>query len=482
MARPKPQTQPPPHSFEAEQSVLGAILVRPEVMDRVYDLIKAEDFYRSSHSQIYQAMVDLFDEDKPIDLVTVNERLKNRGQLVEVGGPVFLAGLSEQCGFATNAEYYAGIVREKADLRRFQSLGLLLSRACISGNGAEAGVLAEIRDLERRTTRNRAVQLTTGTELLAQDTATPPEIIGAGLLPQGGGAFLTGDAGIGKSLLTVEIGVRLTHGLPLWGLPVNEAVNVLVVQSENPDYSMRFRLQRILSGLGLSEAPRLFLAPADLRLNLNNPQGRKTLGGLIEKAEAKLTILDPLISYHTTPENDNVAFRNLLDSLTEISRPLGAALLLVHHHGRPQDGETRYRGAAAMKDWADLFLTLSSRKSDGRRLLSLDFVKVRHGPDRPPLTLERDANFIHHVTKEPGIAPPSLVVTALANLGGHCEGKAPLAKEIMSLSGCSRRTAYLATYAATGNGIDEFEEGKKRFYFVQSAIAQVGVQSPVTQK
>jgi replicative DNA helicase len=109
----------PPANPEAEQSVLGAILVRPGVLDLVAVLITPADFYREAHGNIYQAMLDLRDSGKPVDLVTVTALLKERGKLEGAGGPVFLAGLSEQVGFATNAEYYARVVKDKARLRRF---------------------------------------------------------------------------------------------------------------------------------------------------------------------------------------------------------------------------------------------------------------------------------------------------------------------------------------------------------------------------
>jgi replicative DNA helicase len=122
----------PPANPEAEQSVLGAILVRPEVMDRIADVIVPEDFYRQAHGRIYKAMLDLYGKGEPVDLVTVNALLKERGQLEGVGGPVFLAGLSEQVGFATNAEYYANLVRDKAVLRRLLDCTQEIASACLA--------------------------------------------------------------------------------------------------------------------------------------------------------------------------------------------------------------------------------------------------------------------------------------------------------------------------------------------------------------
>ena len=122
----------PPANPEAEQSVLGAILVRPEVMDRIADVIVPEDFYREAHGRIYQAMLDLYGRGEPVDLVTVSALLKERGKLEGVGGPVFLAGLSEQVGFATNAEYYANLVHDKSVLRRLLDCTQEIAASCLA--------------------------------------------------------------------------------------------------------------------------------------------------------------------------------------------------------------------------------------------------------------------------------------------------------------------------------------------------------------
>ncbi len=122
----------PPANPEAEQSVLGAILVRPEVLDRVADVIEPPDFYREAHGRIFQAMLDLYGRGEPVDLVTVTALLKERGQLEGVGGPVFLAALSEQVGFATNADYYAGLVHDKAILRRLLDTTQEIAGACFA--------------------------------------------------------------------------------------------------------------------------------------------------------------------------------------------------------------------------------------------------------------------------------------------------------------------------------------------------------------
>ena len=120
----------PPADPESEQSVLGAILVRPEKLDDVAEVITPDDFYREAHGRIFQAMLDLHEAQEPVDLVTVCAYLKDRNQLEGVGGPVFLAQLSEQVGFAVNAPKYAARVRDKATLRRLLDAAQEIAAGC----------------------------------------------------------------------------------------------------------------------------------------------------------------------------------------------------------------------------------------------------------------------------------------------------------------------------------------------------------------
>ena len=120
----------PPYNLEAEQAVLGSILIKQDTLDRVSDVIGPEDFYREGHGRIYRTMMDLYQRAEPVDLQTVTFLLKERGQLEEVGGAVFLAGLTEQVGTAAHAEHYARIVHDKAVLRRLISTCQEITGAC----------------------------------------------------------------------------------------------------------------------------------------------------------------------------------------------------------------------------------------------------------------------------------------------------------------------------------------------------------------
>ena len=107
----------PPQSLEAEQSVLGAILIDREAIIEVAEFLRPEDFYRQAHGAIYRAMVDLFERREPVDIVTVAETLERSNDLDSAGGRSYLSELSNNTPTAVHAVQYARIVERKAVLR-----------------------------------------------------------------------------------------------------------------------------------------------------------------------------------------------------------------------------------------------------------------------------------------------------------------------------------------------------------------------------
>src|SRR5437016_10994519 len=107
----------PPQSLEAEESVLGGVLLDNTAIDRVLEFVRPDDFYREAHRRIFRAMLTLAERNEPADLVTLAETLRQRGELQDVGGAAYLAELAERVPTAANVNHYARIVREKAILR-----------------------------------------------------------------------------------------------------------------------------------------------------------------------------------------------------------------------------------------------------------------------------------------------------------------------------------------------------------------------------
>ncbi|WP_299876380.1 replicative DNA helicase [uncultured Cocleimonas sp.] len=117
----------PPHSIEAEQSVLGGLLLENMAWDKVADVITEHDFYRHDHRLIFRSIAELAETDKPRDVITLSEWLKDRDELDNAGGLAYLGTLAKDTPSAANIKAYADIVREKSVLRQLISIGSEIS-------------------------------------------------------------------------------------------------------------------------------------------------------------------------------------------------------------------------------------------------------------------------------------------------------------------------------------------------------------------
>lgn len=129
----------PPQSIEAEQSVLGALLIDRDAVIEVAELLRPEDFYRSHHGTVFGAILELSEKREPVDLVTVSEVLERQGQLDAIGGSAYLTSLINLTPTAVNAVYYARIVERKAVLR-----GLISAAGRIAGIGYDEAADVEV--------------------------------------------------------------------------------------------------------------------------------------------------------------------------------------------------------------------------------------------------------------------------------------------------------------------------------------------------
>ncbi len=121
MANRKTSSQPeriPPQAIEVEQAVLGAMLLDKEAIGKALEIIDQDCFYRDDHQTIFEVLVDLYDKNRPVDIVTVSEELTRRKQLDEVGGRMYLLELAEKIATTANIEYHCNIVLEKSTLRK----------------------------------------------------------------------------------------------------------------------------------------------------------------------------------------------------------------------------------------------------------------------------------------------------------------------------------------------------------------------------
>jgi replicative DNA helicase len=129
----------PPHSIESEQSLLGAMLLNVDAIVVALEVVSSADFYQSSHKTIFEAIVSLYAEQMPCDIVTLQERLKSSGKLAEIGGVSYISQLLNIVPTSKNAEHYARIVKDKSLLR-----ALIICSSEISDSSYEPSAKAEL--------------------------------------------------------------------------------------------------------------------------------------------------------------------------------------------------------------------------------------------------------------------------------------------------------------------------------------------------
>jgi replicative DNA helicase len=111
----------PPQNVEAEQSILGGVLIENDALNTIIEFLEDGDFYREAHQKIFKCMIALSEKNEPLDLITLTNELKKKKELEEIGGSSYLAGLVESVPTAANIVYYAKIVKEKSILRKLIS-------------------------------------------------------------------------------------------------------------------------------------------------------------------------------------------------------------------------------------------------------------------------------------------------------------------------------------------------------------------------
>jgi replicative DNA helicase len=133
----------PPNSVEAEQSVLGGLLLENEALDKIADVLSEVDFYRHDHRLIYHHICKLIEQSRPADIVTVAESLENSAELSSVGGIAYLGALAQNTPTAANIRRYAEIVRERSIMRKLVEVGSGIAESAYSPQGRDAQQLLD---------------------------------------------------------------------------------------------------------------------------------------------------------------------------------------------------------------------------------------------------------------------------------------------------------------------------------------------------
>ena len=385
----------PPHSLEAEMSVLGAMLLAPEATGIAVQFLDADCFYRPQHRALFTAVVKLYDQNKPIDLVILREALRGSGQLEEVGGDSYLVTLADSVPTLANAEYYARVVKEKALLRGLIQAAAEIIRDAQGQAGPVDDILdrceKRIFDVAEKKIVNQAQDIRMILSQLIQvlDFQGGRAITGVetglhdldertrGLQP-GEMIVLAARPSVGKSALAMNIAehVACTRGIPVAFFSLEMSKEELVLRL----LSSRARVdgQRLRKGI-LSDAEAAsvrdacdFLYKTPLYIDdtpaLRVMDFRAKARRLYLKHEVKLIVVDYL-QLMTAPgsESRQVEVANISRGLKALARELRVPVLAVAQLRRPAPNQPRegvvpqlsdLRESGAIEQDADVVLML----------------------------------------------------------------------------------------------------------------------------
>lgn len=149
-------TKIPPNNLDAERSVIGAVLLSPDVLIDIIDIVRPDDFYSRNNASIFETIIELFNKNNPVDVITVTERLSMKGQLDAVGGIPYIAALADEVPLSSNARQYATIVAEKSIQRKLIKAAYEISKAAYEPEGDVSQMLEMAEQLIFNVSQNKS--------------------------------------------------------------------------------------------------------------------------------------------------------------------------------------------------------------------------------------------------------------------------------------------------------------------------------------
>ncbi len=352
----------PPHSIEAEQSVLGAMLIDNNALGKIADVVAEGDFYLDGHRRIFRHIARLLASEIAADVVTVAEAIKASEDAGKTGGIEYLAALFSYTPSAHNARRYAEMVRDFARAREIQAAALELHGGVARGDiedalGKFGARVAAIGG--GRTAWGHALDL----EALAEREPARPDFLVADWLPSGYVTLFAGHGGVGKSLIALFVAVCLAAGMPFFGVEVARR-RVLFLSCEDRERVLHWRLARICSYLGVDLASLrgwleiVDLVGADSILWERDPRtgstitpAYETLRRRVKASGAEVLVVDGASDAYAGNENNRGDVKRYNNALLALIPPDRGAVLQVAHVDKvaARDGSTSegYSGSTA---------------------------------------------------------------------------------------------------------------------------------------
>lgn len=367
-----PRERDLPHAIEAEQAILGGLLLVPESWDQVGELAES-DFYRHDHKVIFEAITDLASRERPFDAVTLADWFHQHGHADRVSAD-YVLDLAANCPGVANIGAYVGLVLEKSRMRRLIDVGNALVQAGFSPEGRSAEDVLEValRDLDRARTDQQKSSGLRDVPLQAF-METPPGTIGYAVhpvIPRGVVTLWGGHGGSGKSMSALQLMAHGACGAEWQGLTPDGTIRSAYFSLEDPGDLVRYRLRRICESYSLEERR----VESNIRV-YDCPDGRPALMtevssfGIRQMTEtallaqvrrlcsgADLVVIDNASDAFGGNENDRQSVRAFMTALGRIARECNAGVVLLAHidksaarngaNGNTYSGSTAWHNSA----------------------------------------------------------------------------------------------------------------------------------------
>lgn len=392
-----------PHNIEAEQAVLGALLIDNSVIPAVVAFLNAFDFYRDAHELIYTAIVDLTNRKEPADEITVANELRRRGKLDHVGGRSYVMELAAGVASAASASYHAQIVKQASLKRAFIEIGDELQRQAFDPSVTAEHVWSRLEEL-RGQIQARAIYR--GAVTVPFDEIEERELrwFWQYRIPLGCLSTFAGIGGLGKSTVAIDLAARTTRGESLPSTPdvPNPAGSVLLLSCEDAaDTVVKKRLR--LAGANMS---RVRMLNPDVMATFTLADIATLDRAIAEAPDTRMVVIDPPTALTGgIDDHKNAPLRALLAPLAEFARRHDVAVILVTHVAKQTSTRAADRiiGSVAWTNAVRAAWMFSRDPEDKSRCRFLPVknnlapftrgLAYRIGPDEPRVTWEEELDL-----------------------------------------------------------------------------------------
>lgn len=355
-----------PHSQEAEQGVLGSMLISPRTaIPEATRAVSGDFFYVPCHQTIFLAMVELYNDQGALDLITFTQYLRDMGHLATVGGPAYVTSLFTFVPTAANLGYYIDIVRDKFTLRQI----IAGSTETVRRAYEEQEDVPALLELAHRKIEDVKLALAGSMDdvegfgfedLLKFDPkADPDNLVGHRWLCRGFTCLWAGASGVGKSTLEMQLAIYWGCGLPIFGMKPVRPLKSLIIQAENDLGDTGEQLQGVLvgiakaeGGVAMTETRRAQIESNVVIVRVIASTGAKfcaLLESLVQMHKPDFVWIDPLFAFAGCDLIDaKEAGLFLRENLFPIAVRNRVCIHVMHHVGKPD------RDSKAKAGWTDL--------------------------------------------------------------------------------------------------------------------------------